>query len=144
MTVTRDQLVAEARTWLGTPFRDHGRLKGQGVDCVNFVAEIGRATAAAPDLEFENNYRRRSTGEEMVKLFRQYMEPIEWEHAQPGDFFVVRYKPTHWHCMMVTEREENIETEFTVIEAGREKVTEHRIDSATKRRIHSAYRAKSD
>lgn len=141
---TREAIVNEARTWLGTPFQDQGRLKGKngGVDCVNFVAEVAKATNAVSDVEFENNYRRSTNGETMVKLFRQYMTPIERKDAQPGDTFVVRYSAGHWHCMIVTEREENLETEFRVIEAGRNGVAEHRIDSSVKRRIHSAYRVK--
>jgi hypothetical protein len=78
----------------------------------------------------------------MLALFRQYTEEIDWHDAQPADLFVVRYTAVHWHCMMVVEREENIETEFTVIEAGKKAVIKHRIDSATKRRIHAAFRVK--
>ena len=35
------QIVAEARTWLGTPFHHQGRLKGVGVDCAGVA--IGTA-----------------------------------------------------------------------------------------------------
>lgn len=41
VTVTRDQFIAEARTWIGTPFQDKGRRKGQGLDCVGIVLCTG-------------------------------------------------------------------------------------------------------
>jgi cell wall-associated NlpC family hydrolase len=37
-----ERIVAEAETWLNTPFRHQGRLKGQGVDCVGFISEVAR------------------------------------------------------------------------------------------------------
>lgn len=37
----RDRLVAEAREWLGTPWRPYGRTKGEAADCI-FLEEVGR------------------------------------------------------------------------------------------------------
>lgn len=138
------KIVAESRTWLGTRFSHQERTKRTdehegGVDCVNFVAAVGLASGAVPDAEFERNYRRHETGEEMARLFREYMTPLnDWSEAQPGDVLVVGYRGQPRHCMIVTERQGD---EFTVIEAAKPKVAEHRIDGSTKRRIHSAYRA---
>ncbi|MGB9180273.1 MAG: hypothetical protein WCB68_13655 [Pyrinomonadaceae bacterium] len=144
---TRDDIVTEARTWLGTPFGHQGRTKGFEVDCVNLEAEVGLATGAVPDIEFEKTYRRRSDGETMVQLFEQYLDPIEWREALPADVLVIRYSKSQWHCMIISKVEG---TEITVIEAGMgrtskqpEMVTEHRIDWSTKRRIHSAYRVRN-
>lgn len=36
----REAVVREARSWLGTPFRDHARVKGAGVDCVTLLQEV--------------------------------------------------------------------------------------------------------
>ena len=33
----RDSIVAEARTWLDTPYLHQGRRKGHGVDCLGLV-----------------------------------------------------------------------------------------------------------
>jgi branched-chain amino acid transport system ATP-binding protein len=41
--VRPEALVAEARCWLGTPFRHQGRIRGQGVDCIGLVLEPARA-----------------------------------------------------------------------------------------------------
>jgi cell wall-associated NlpC family hydrolase len=140
---TRNDIVEAARSLQGMQWLHQGRNE-EGSDCVGFVALVAQKSGAVPDIEFENNYRRRSDGETMVRLFREYCDPIEWRDAQPGDFMVVKYRETHWHCMIVSKREENLETEFYVIEAGRDGVTvDHRIDWAIKRRIHSAYQVRN-
>lgn len=40
MTATRAQIVAEARSYIGTPYHHQGRLKGVGVDCAGIVVGI--------------------------------------------------------------------------------------------------------
>lgn len=34
------ELVEEAKSWVGTPFMAHSRVKGAGVDCVNLAAAL--------------------------------------------------------------------------------------------------------
>jgi cell wall-associated NlpC family hydrolase len=36
----REAVVAEALSWLGTPYHHHGRVKGVGVDCAMLLAEV--------------------------------------------------------------------------------------------------------
>lgn len=37
------EIVAEARSWVGTPYIHQQRLKGAGVDCVGLILGVGRA-----------------------------------------------------------------------------------------------------
>ena len=37
------EIVAEARTWVGTPYHHQGRLRGSRVDCVGLILGVGRA-----------------------------------------------------------------------------------------------------
>jgi hypothetical protein len=39
MPVSRSEAVAIARTWIGTPYHLHARVKGAGADCATFLAE---------------------------------------------------------------------------------------------------------
>lgn len=34
------EAVAEAMTWLGTPYHHQGRVKGVGVDCATLLCEV--------------------------------------------------------------------------------------------------------
>ena len=36
----RAAIVREARSWIGTPYRLGGRVKGAGCDCATFIAEV--------------------------------------------------------------------------------------------------------
>lgn len=44
----RDQVVAEARTWLLTPYHKNGRLKGVGVDCATLLFCVYQACGLIP------------------------------------------------------------------------------------------------
>ena len=37
---TREAAIAEARTWLGTPYHHRARIKGAGVDCLLLLHEV--------------------------------------------------------------------------------------------------------
>jgi hypothetical protein len=41
---TREQVVAEARTWLGTPYRKNGKVKGYACDCGTLPIKVALAT----------------------------------------------------------------------------------------------------
>jgi cell wall-associated NlpC family hydrolase len=46
--IPREAVVREARTWLGTPYNLGACVKGVGVDCVQFVAEVYKAVGLVP------------------------------------------------------------------------------------------------
>jgi cell wall-associated NlpC family hydrolase len=50
----RSAVVEEARSWLGTPYHPHGRIKGVGVDCAMLPAEVYRAVGLVPHIEVED------------------------------------------------------------------------------------------
>ena len=43
MSLTRSAIVAEARAWIGTPYRHQASLKGVGCDCLGLVRGVWRA-----------------------------------------------------------------------------------------------------
>ena len=43
MTATREDVVAEALTWIGTPFHDRAGVKGAGVDCLHLLVRVYQA-----------------------------------------------------------------------------------------------------
>ena len=47
----RDAVVAEAKTWLGTPWRHMQRIKGVGVDCANLPAAVYEACGVIEHVE---------------------------------------------------------------------------------------------
>lgn len=52
MTI-REQIVAEAKSWLPTPYVDHAMLKHKGCDCAGFPCAVGKAVGLIPqDFKF--------------------------------------------------------------------------------------------
>lgn len=47
----RRAVVAEAHTWLRTPYHHMGRVKGAGVDCATLLAEVYARTGVVPSFE---------------------------------------------------------------------------------------------
>src|SRR5687768_11945983 len=94
MTVYAQDIVTEALSWVGTPFGHQQAIKGVMADCAGFVGGVARNTYATPDVKFENNYRRREDGTQMLLELVRYMEPVEHldetgavtlAHALPAD-----------------------------------------------------------
>ncbi len=48
-TVTRDQIVNEARSWMGTRYERLGRAKGISVYCSQFIIAVAIALGYVPD-----------------------------------------------------------------------------------------------
>jgi NlpC/P60 family putative phage cell wall peptidase len=47
MALTRQDIVAEARSWIGTPYLHQASLKGVGCDCLGLVRGVWRALIGA-------------------------------------------------------------------------------------------------
>jgi cell wall-associated NlpC family hydrolase len=47
----REQVVAEAVTWLRTPYHHMGRVKGGGTDCLMLLAEVYHAVGVIPRVD---------------------------------------------------------------------------------------------
>ena len=68
-----DAIVAEARTWLGVPWRHQGRSRA-GVDCAGLVVLVARALELAD--HDSTAYGRRAQGQGFVEHFRGHMDGI--------------------------------------------------------------------
>lgn len=44
--ITRSQVVEVARSWIDTPFKHQGRIKGQGCDCLGLIVGIAKEIGA--------------------------------------------------------------------------------------------------
>ena len=47
----RQRVVAEAETWLRTPYHHMGRIKGSGTDCLMLLAEVYEAAGVIPHVD---------------------------------------------------------------------------------------------
>ena len=92
----REQIIAEARAWIGTPYRHQASLKGVGCDCLGLLRGVWRAlydtepeltSAYAPDWAEANGE------EKLAEAARRHMTEIAPKDAAPGDVLLFRWRP---------------------------------------------------
>ena len=137
--MTRAELVTVARTWIDTPWRHQGRLKGVGVDCVGFLSEVGRECGVL-SVEETANYQRRPDGKTLrAKLDRALiLKPIS--DMRPGDvllFNTVGAQPDHVGIVADYPAAHELGVIHAYLPAR--KVIEHRIDASWRRKIVCAF-----
>lgn len=74
--VTRDAIVAEARTWLGTPYHDHASVRGVGCDCTGLHRGIAEALALAWPAPPEEHQRVLQAPDWMRHTRREYFREV--------------------------------------------------------------------
>jgi len=57
----RQAIIAEARSWIGTPYLHQGRVKGVGVDCAMLLLEVYERAGLVPHLELAETVVNPST-----------------------------------------------------------------------------------
>lgn len=96
MTSQRTTIIAEARSWIGTPYHHQASLKGVGADCLGLVRGVWRSVQGH-DAEIPPAYSRdwaEAAGEEtLLAAAGRHMRPIGIADMQPGDALVFRFRP---------------------------------------------------
>lgn len=82
----RDAIVAEARSWLGTPWHHRQMKKGVGVDCVHFPLAVYQSFGKLLDLVMPE-YNLTPDGKTLIGMCDRYLERTD--KMQEGDLIVV-------------------------------------------------------
>lgn len=101
----RTAVVAEALSWIGTPYHHHGRIKGVGVDCAQILAAVFEACGLLPALDL-GHYPREwhlHHGEELYLGWMTRLGAREIEAPLPGDMAVYRFGRCYAHGAIVVE-----------------------------------------
>ena len=98
---TRADIVAEARTWLGVPWRHMGRNR-QGVDCVGMPVMIAQAKGLS---EYDHTgYTREPSNSSLIDHFRNNMREKPLADMRPGDVLLFADGKYPFHCGILAER----------------------------------------
>ena len=135
--MTRHEMLAEARSALNKPWRHQGRVKGQGLDCVGFLTEWGKACGII-DVQEAANYSRRPDGTTLRRKFREYLTPIKVSELEPTDIVLLHSGETPNHVGIIGDYPGGLSLIHAYLPAR--KVIEHILDASWRSRIVGAYR----
>jgi NlpC/P60 family putative phage cell wall peptidase len=102
----RAEIVAEARTWLRTPYHHLARVKGAGVDCVQLIIAVYAKCGVIEDFEpefYRPDWHLHRSEEKYLAGVKQRAHQITVEEALPGDFALFRFGHCASHGAIVTE-----------------------------------------
>lgn len=91
----RRAIVAEARRWIGTPYRHQASLCGAGADCLGLLRGVWRATVG-PEPErtpaYSADWSEASGDERLMRAATRHLVPIDREAAGAGDVLLFRMR----------------------------------------------------
>lgn len=91
MTMSRAAIVAEARTWLGTPYRHQASARGAGCDCLGLVRGVWRALYGdEPALlpPYTPDWAERDARDSLHEAARKHL--VATTRPAPGDVLLFR------------------------------------------------------
>jgi cell wall-associated NlpC family hydrolase len=100
--IPREAVVAEARRWLGTPWRHQGRNE-HGLDCVGLLAVVCRDLGIS-DYDIEGYARSPDTTRFLAHLVTGGAIPIRMTDAGPADIMAFRDQLFPCHVGILSEK----------------------------------------
>ena len=117
--VRRSEIVAAARSWLGTPYQHQASLKGVGCDCLGLVRGVWRELYGfepeAPPA-YRGDWAEMGPAETLLEAAGRHLVPVE--DFKAGDVLLFRMSPGACvkHAAIVSAREAD-EPEARIIHA---------------------------
>jgi NlpC/P60 family putative phage cell wall peptidase len=105
--VSRADIVAEARSWIGTPYLHQASLKGVGCDCLGLVRGIWRALYGAEPEQpppYTRDWAEASGRETLAEAAGRHMAGVAIADIRPGDvlLFAMKNRTPAKHCAILT------------------------------------------
>jgi cell wall-associated NlpC family hydrolase len=114
----RAAVVAEALTWINTPYHHHARVKGVGVDCAQLLCAVYEACGLVPHID-PGNYAHDWHLHRGEEVFIGWLEKVGAREVRapvrpaPGDVALFKYGRAYSHGGIVVESR----GELTVVHA---------------------------
>jgi NlpC/P60 family putative phage cell wall peptidase len=93
--ITRDALVAEARSWIGTRYRHQASVKGVGCDCLGLIRGVWRGCVGdepeAPP-PYAPDWAEARGEETLADAALRHLVPIACDDVRAGDVLLFRWR----------------------------------------------------
>ena len=156
-----DEIIAIARSWIGTPYVHQASVKGAGCDCLGLLRGVwrernGEEPEAAPP--YSPDWAEATGEETLYKALARHLREIEPSALAPGDIALFRMARTGpaKHCGVVaalkqrsdsalenplTQRSDSASKTLTLIHARQNKrVSEEAFTEFWRRKLAHAFR----
>jgi len=104
MNATREDVVREALTWIGTPFHDRAWVKGAGVDCLNLIIKVYAAVGLIEDFEppaYSAQWFQHRDEPLFLSGLEKYAHRVEM--AEPGDIAMFNFGRHAAHAAIILD-----------------------------------------
>ncbi len=94
-SITRDEIVAAARRWVGTPYHHQASVRGAGTDCLGLVRGIWKelyGTEAEAPLAYSRDWAEASGREAMIEAAARHLVRVPITLIETGDVIVFRLR----------------------------------------------------
>lgn len=91
-----DEVLALARSWLGTPYRHQASCKGAGTDCLGLLRGIWREIHGVEPRQvpaYTADWAEPTGQEVLMEAARDILRPVAMAEAMPGDVLLFRMRP---------------------------------------------------
>lgn len=96
----RSEIIAEARTLIGTPFQHQGRTPGVALDCGGVVVHL----LARMGIEYDvHGYARQPEGDRLLEVCDGALVRIARDAYRPGDVVALRITRHPQHLALITD-----------------------------------------
>ncbi len=88
-------ILAEAATWLGTPYRHQGSRRGVGCDCLGLVRGVWRNVyGVEPEMPgpYTPDWAESGKGDRLLEAARRHCTERRAGDERPGDLLVFRWR----------------------------------------------------
>lgn len=104
MTIIEERaaVIAEALSWVGTPFRHAMRTKGLGVDCAQLLAAAFSEYAVVEIHEYPAQWFLNENAERLLTAIAEWCVPV-LDGPELGDIALFRFGRTVSHSAIVVE-----------------------------------------
>ncbi len=139
--MTTIQIIAQAHSWLGTPFKHQGRVKGKGCDCLGLLMGLGLKTKNGDAFKkFDQiNYPKLLTSNILLETLDSLF--IRSKKIKPGDIILIRINNWPQHLALVVEVDPEIIIIHSYLQAR--KVVKQHLPEEWKKNIVAMYSADS-
>lgn len=155
MIITSEDIITQARSWLGTRFHHQGRLKkttntAGGVDCIGLVigviAELGLydAEGQKPLSHYDRtDYSMLPDGKRLKAAIEEHFDSIPITNIAPADMLLFRFQDNPQHVGFVSDY---VQGGLGLIHchARSKKVVEHGLTDVWRNMTVAAYRFKKE